>query len=61
VLALQSSEEFENARIVNKLAHLPAWVQSFCKSRETILGAKKVKGGWLVGNAVHRSPWRLIW
>jgi hypothetical protein len=61
VLALQSAEEFQNAQLVNKLAHLPAWVQSFCGSREAILGAKKVKGGWLVGNAVHRSPWRLIW
>jgi len=61
VLALQSSEEFEIARIINKLSHLPGWVQSFCQSRESILSAHKVKGGWLVGNAVHRSPWRLIW
>lgn len=61
VLALQSAEEFQCAQLLNKLAHLPAWVHSFCQSRESILEAHKVKGGWLVGNAVHRSPWRLIW
>ena len=61
VLALQSLEEAEEARLFLKLARIPAWVQSFCKSREAIMSCRKVTGGWLVGEYVHRSPWRFVW
>jgi hypothetical protein len=62
VLAMQGSEVRQEAFILNKLSVMPVWVQKLCNGvKEAILEVKKVKGGWLLGDAVHRSPWRLIW
>lgn len=61
VLALQSAAEYECALIWHKLARLPAWLSAFLTSREAILSARKVDGGWLVGDCIHKSPWRLVW
>jgi hypothetical protein len=41
---------------------LPMWVVRLCSSTMEVLTARRHKGGgWVVGDAVYRSPWTVSW
>jgi len=61
LIALQQGEKVrEYAVYVVRLTMLPRWVKDLCKSSVDLLSVRHLPhGGWVLGDHVYKSPWRL--
>ena len=61
LIALQQGQKVrEYADYVIRLTMLPRWVKDVCKSTADLLSIRhRPGGGWVLGNAVYSSPWRV--
>ena len=62
LIALQQGQKvMEYARSICRLTMFPRWVRDICKSTADVLSVQHIpSGGWILGNHVYKSPWRVI-